>query len=339
MKRVGNLFGKAFSIDNIYLAYLDARKGKRNKRQCFEFETNLANNLKLIYTTIHNGTYTPRPYYKFTVYEPKERIIYAPTFFDIVVQHAIYRIIYPIFDKTFIDTSFACRKGYGTHRASNYTQKCIRNCSRQDYYLKCDIRKFFYSIDRNILRTLVERKIKDKKLVDIMMLFADMETATGIPIGNLLSQIFALIYMNLLDHYIKRNLKVKYYVRYVDDFLSIGIPHKTALYLKNKINTFIQTNLNLKFSKVTIQKIRKGINFVGYRTWVSKRFIRKYSLHKYRRMLYRNKLDSVMSILGHAKYTNSINYMVSLIDTKELKYKINNILHRWGYYKYEISTI
>lgn len=313
MKRTGNLFNTAFSKENLYLAYLDARKGKRMKRACFVFEKRLSENLAVLYDEIRSGAYRPGPYFQFVVYEPKRRVIHAPAFRDIVVQHAIYRIIYSIFDRTFIDTSFACRIGYGTHRASDYTQKALRAYDGDLYMLKLDIRKFFYSINRQILRALIERKIKDKRLVDIMMLFAKKEGPLGIPIGNLLSQIYALIYLNPLDHFIKRALKVKHYVRYVDDFVLIGLTRDKCLEYRKVIVGFLREKLHLTLSKSTIQKIKRGINFVGYRTWRYKRFIRKYSLYKFKHSLKNGRTESVISLLGHAKRTNSLPYLLRII--------------------------
>lgn len=307
------MFDRVFSRANLYQAYLDARKGKRKKNACFEFDTNLGANLEQIYTEIHSGTYKPTAYHKFTVYEPKERIIYAPAFKDIVVQHAIYRVIYAIFDRTFINTSFACRKGLGTHRASAYTQKAL--CCYDDdlYTLKLDIRKFFYSISRPILRKLIERRIKDRRLVDIMMLFAEYEDPVGIPIGNLLSQVYALIYLNPLDHFVKRQLKIRHYVRYVDDFILFGLSRDKCVEYKEKIIAFLKTALSLQLSKHTIQKIKKGGNFVGYRTWKNYRLIRKYSLFKFKRFMKRGKWESIISLLGHAKNTQSLKYMIKLL--------------------------
>lgn len=313
LKRKGNLFNTAFSRENIRLAYLDARKGKRKKQACFNFETALGANLKDLQSELRSDSYHPRPYIKFIVHEPKERIIYAPDFRDIVVQHAIYRVIAPIFERTFIDQSFACRKGKGTHAASDYTQRSLQRCCDDSYTLKLDIHKFFYSIDRDILRVLIERKIKDRKLVDVMMLFAEMDTPVGIPIGNLLSQIYALIYMDPVDHFVKRNLKVKKYVRYVDDFILIGISRDQCLHYRARIVELIGKELGLKLSKSTIQKVKKGLNFVGYRTWKSKRFIRKYSLYKFRRMVKQSRQAPAISILGHAKHTNSLFYMFNIL--------------------------
>lgn len=313
MKRVGNLFDIIFSKENIYSAYLDARRGKRKNRACFQFEMCLGSNLANLYEEIHNGNYKPKPYFKFIIYEPKERIIHAPAFRDTVVQHAIYRIVYSIFDKTFINTSFACRIGYGTHRASDYTQKSLRAYGDEDYILKLDIRKFFYSIDREILKKQIERKIKDKRLVNVMLLFAEKNEPLGIPIGNLLSQIYALIYLNSLDHFIKRVLKVKHYVRYVDDFILIGLSRDKCLEYKRLIIDFLKNKLGLKLSRSTIQKVKRGVNFVGYRTWKNRRLMRKYSLYKFKRSIKKGKRDSIVSLLGHAKQTNSLKYMLRII--------------------------
>jgi len=313
MKRYGNLFEKAFSMSNLYLAYLDARRGKRSRSACFEFDRRAGSLLNALYEALHAGTYQPDPYHQFVVLEPKKRIIHAPTFRDVVVQHAIYRVIYDIFDRSFISQSFACRVGYGTHKAARCARKYMRLHSGDEYILKLDIRKFFYSINRNILRKLIERKIKDQRLVSVMMMFAEMETPVGIPIGNLLSQIYALIYLNPLDHFIKRVLKIRHYLRYVDDFVLIGAARSECLSLRGKIVDFINNKLGLELSKSTIAKVRKGINFCGYRMWRSKIFIRKYSLYKFRRVAKAGKQEKVNSLLGHAKNTNSLAYMLKII--------------------------
>jgi retron-type reverse transcriptase len=314
MKRKGDLFATVFSKENIYQAYIDARHGKRKKAACFVFETRLGANLEALYSEINSGCYRPRPYFKFTVYEPKDRIVYGPAFRDIVAQHAIYRVVYPIFNRTFIDTSFACRVGYGTHRASDYLQAAMRACGPDDYTLKLDVRKFFYSIDRSILRRLIERKIKDRRLIDVMMMYAEMDSTIGIPIGNLLSQLYALIYLNPLDHYIKRVLKIGRYVRYVDDIVLIGLNRQQCLDYRAAIVQFLRNELHLELSKSTIAKVRRGVNFVGYRTWRSKRFIRKFSLYKFRRKAKIGDDRAVVSLLGHAKRTASIVHMLKILE-------------------------
>lgn len=317
MKRHGNLFEQIFSMDNLYAAYLDASRHKHKRRACFNFERRLGYNLDRLYKAIHDGTYRPQPYYEFTIYEPKKRQIFAPAFMDLVVQHAIYRVIYPIFNAGFIDQSFACRKEKGTHKAADYAQMAIRKCKRNTYTIKMDIRKFFYSINRSILRKQIERKIKDQRLVNLMMQFAEYGDPVGIPIGNLLSQTYALIFLNPLDHFVKRVLKAKFYCRYVDDFVIFGISKKRCLTILEEVKKFI-IDLDLSLSKYVIAPVQRGINFVGYRTWASKRFIRKHSLYVFTKAAKKDKLDSAVSCLGHALKTNSFRFMMSKV--KELNF-------------------
>jgi RNA-directed DNA polymerase len=233
------------------------------------------------------------------------------------VQHAIYRVIYPIFNSGFIDQSFACRKEKGTHKAADYAQMAIRKCKRNTYTIKMDIRKFFYSINRSILRKQIERKIKDQRLVNLMMQFAEYGDPVGIPIGNLLSQTYALIFLNPLDHFVKRVLKAKFYCRYVDDFVIFGISKKRCLTILEEVKKFI-IDLDLSLSKYVIAPVQRGINFVGYRTWASKRFIRKHSLYVFTKAAKKDKLDSAVSCLGHALKTNSFRFMIS--KAKELNF-------------------
>jgi hypothetical protein len=192
-------------------------------------------------------------------------------------------------------------------------QRSLRECPPDSYTLKLDIRKFFYSIDREVLRRLIERKLKDRRLVDMMMLYAVMDAPVGIPIGNLLSQLYALIYLNPLDHFVKRVLKVRRHVRYVDDFVLVGLTRSQCVEYRSRIVQFLRDELHLELSKSTIAIVAKGVNFVGYRTWRSRRFIRKYSLYKFRRMVHRGKQSAIISLLGHAKRTQSIPYMLNLI--------------------------
>ena len=292
---------------------MNARKGKRKKRATLSFEKRLGAELDSLYNELQNGTYKPKPYVTFYVYEPKKREIKAPAFRDLVVQHAIYKVIYPIFDRKFIDTSYACRKGGGTHKASAYTQKEIRKYSGNDYFAKLDIKKFFYSIWRFILEKMFYKVIKDKRFIAIMMMFADLPNSLGIPIGNLLSQLYALIFLNPLDHFIKRVLKVKSYVRYVDDFVMIGLNLEKAKEFKNACEEFVIKKLGLQLSHWHIQKIKRGINYVGYRTWKRVKFVRKHSMYKFKRAIKKGKIESIISLVGHAKGTATLRYFRNLL--------------------------
>lgn len=316
MKRVGNLFERTFTREALYRGYLDARKAKRRKRACFQFERRIGAQIDALYRELHSGSYRSRPYYTFVVHERKSRLIHAPAFRDCVVQHAIYRVVYPIFDRTFIDQSYACRIGKGTHKAADYAQRALRAAPPGSYTLKLDLRKFFYRIDRAILRQLIERKIKDSRLVDVMMLFADHGEPAGIPIGNLLSQLYALVYLNPLDHFVKRELGVRYYCRYVDDFVLFGLSREQAIDCRARIEAFLRERLGMTFSKVTLAPVARGVNFVGYRTWASRRFIRKHALFAARQAIDAGQRESLISSLGHARYTHSLQHLLTLTRTR-----------------------
>jgi retron-type reverse transcriptase len=309
MKRHGNLYDQAFTPEALFAAYVDARKNKRATHSCYQFERRLGAQLAALHRELTGGSYAVLPYHTFQVFEPKPRTIHAPAFRDRVVQHAIYRVIQPIFDATFIDQSFACRPGKGTHAAADYVQHAMQQVPRDSYILQLDIRKFYYRIDRGILRSLIERKIKDSRLVDLMMRFALHESPTGVPIGNLLSQLYALIYLNPLDHFIKRDLGIRHYARYVDDFVLIGLSRSDAIAHRAAIVAFLATRLRLELSKSSVHRISRGLNFVGYRTWASRRFVRKHALYTFRRAVKNNRLDSIVSSLGHARKTASFRAM------------------------------
>jgi retron-type reverse transcriptase len=315
MKRIGHLFEQAFTREALYQAWIDASAGKRGKRATFEFSRHLADNLDALHQELHSGSYRPQPYHEFKVYEPKERIIYAPAFRDLVVQHAIYRLVYPIFNRTFIDQSFACRVGKGTHAAADYAQQALRRCAPDSYLLQLDIKKFFYSIPRLVLRKLIEREIKDARFVGVMMLFADHGQPVGIPIGNLLCQLYALIIMNPLDHFIKRVLKARLYCRYVDDFVIFGWNRARCVAALASIIAFLRDKLQLELSRYSLHKVKRGLNFCGFRTWRSTRFVRKHSLYSFTQAAAHDALESAISIMGHALRTASLRHLLRSLKT------------------------
>lgn len=307
-KRINHLYEQMCTPEALYAAYLCGRRGKRASLSVGRFEQNAGAELHKLLLELQGGSYTPKPYRRFWVYEPKPRIIAAPAFRDVVVQHAIYALIYPIFDKTFIHDSYGCRKEKGTHRAADQAQRYLRQCAPDDYLLQLDIRKFYYTIDRSILMQLMRDKIKDKRMLELIKLFVNDEGDRGIPIGNLLSQLFALIYLNKLDHFVKRELKIKRYVRYVDDFVVFGLAKDEALVLRDTITKWLQENLKLELSRWTIQRIKRGLNFVGFRTWQQTRMVRKHSLHNFGKALRASNLSSLISIIGNAKRSASYNH-------------------------------
>ena len=160
---------------------------------------------------------------------------------------------------------------------------------------------------------MFHKVIKDKRFISIMMMFAEIPTPFGIPIGNLLSQLYALIFLNPLDHFIKRVLKVKSYVRYVDDFVMIGLNLEKAKEFKNACEEFVIKKLGLQLSHWHIQKIKRGINYVGYRTWKRVKFVRKHSMYKFKRAIKKGKIESIISLVGHAKGTATLKYFRKLL--------------------------
>lgn len=172
MKRIGNLYDKVICVESLYQGYYEARKKKRVTSACHRFERRLGAQIQNLHEALVDGSYKPKPYHEFMVFEPKPRRICAPAFRDRVVQHAIYNVIRPVFDRAFIDQNFACRIGKGTHSAADYVQAALQKIPRDSYVVQLDIRRYYYSIDRGILRGLIERKIKDSRLVDLIMLFA-----------------------------------------------------------------------------------------------------------------------------------------------------------------------
>lgn len=304
-KRHGALFERMFSLDALYQAHLKARGRKRKKASVANFERNLGANLQRLHDELHSGTYQPRPYKTFEVFEPKRRVIYAPHFRDVVVQHAMYAVLYPIMDAGFCYDSWGCRVGKGTHGAADRAQEHMRASRPDSYILQMDIRKFFYRIDRDILAALWARKVKDQRVLALLGTFASCPDAAGIPIGNLLSQLGALVYLNPMDHFIKRELGVVKYVRYVDDFILLDLDREQAHQLRERIEAWLAENLQLEFSKWSIHSVKRGVNFVGFRTWRKTRFVRKHSLYKFSRAVRLGKVKSIVSALGHARHTAS----------------------------------
>jgi len=318
-----------FTFESLYQGYISARKGKRNKHAVQKFEKELTTNITTILNEIHSQTYVPIPPRKFFISckaTGKKREIAAPSFRDSVVQHTLYNAIYDIFDRGFIFDSYGCRRGKGTHKASDRCQKFLRKHSGDLYYLQMDIRKFYYSIRHDILKESIERKIKDATVVDIIMSYCDDPSGIGLNIGNLMSQLFGLIFLDRFDHFVKRVLKQKHYIRYVDDSVIIGLTREEAYRLKDACKSYLETNLDVTFSKWKISKIKKGINFVGYRTWKSRKFIRKRSLHNFSKSVKTGDVLSIQSILSHAKCSSSYHYLINSMVTN-IDLSIVNKLH------------
>ena len=295
------------NIDNLYQGFLNARRTKRNKKAIWDFENNLGQNLYDISEALMQNTYVPDEPRTFIIHEKKRREIAAPSFRDSVVQHTIYLLVYELFNRGFIHDSYGCRKGKGTHKAADALQKFMRQCDGDAYYVQMDIRKYYYSIEHALLRERLERKINDTALVDLMMAFSG-KGDKGLFIGNLLSQLYGLIFLDRMDHWFKRVMKQKRYVRYVDDFVAIGLSQEEAYALFEATKQYLDKHLHLSLSKWRIAKVKHGCNFVGFRTWRKTRFLRRFSMHNFSRALKNNKTQSVVSLLGNARHSGTYAY-------------------------------
>lgn len=331
-KTHNNLFLQIYDFENLYNAYLKARKCKRYRKEVLKFTSNLEENLIIIQNELMWKMYIPSRYREFYVYDPKKRLIQAPQFKDRVIHHALCNVIEPLFEKKFIYDSYACRKGKGTHAAVLRAQKFMRKLKRNHgnfYILKADVSKYFQSINPDILKSIIRRTISCRDTLWLIDTVID-ENEQGLPIGALTSQLFANIYLNELDHFIKDQLGIKAYVRYMDDFV---IMHQDKQYLKGvlaEVRQFLTHKLALALnSKTQIYPYKHGLDFCGYRIWPTHILPRKRNVKKARRMFktlkekYANRIidlsyikPRLMSFLGYMKFCSG--YFTSKNILKEL---------------------
>jgi len=244
------------------------------------FERNLEDNLFALSCELKNKTYHHSEYSLFFINDPKHRRIHKATVRDRVVHHAVYRILYPIFDPSLIFDSYSCRLDKGTHKAvkrlTDFTRKVSHNHTRPCFVLKCDIKKFFASVDHSILLEIIRRRIKDKDVIwligEIIASFPRLWQESlsmfrkGLPIGNLTSQLFANIYMNEFDRFVKHKLIIKKYIRYTDDFVMVSADKTKLIKLLPQLRWFLREKLKLEVHphKISIRKLSQGIDFLGY---------------------------------------------------------------------------
>lgn len=260
-----------------------------------KFEQNREINLARAVADIRDGTYTAGRYYCFKVFEPKERLIMALPFYDRVIQHMIVNIIEPLFERRFIFHSYACRKKRGVHEASDTLAKWLYNLQikqgKKIYAIKADIHHYFQSIDHEILKKEVRRYISDKRALKIIDHIIDHNgiypDGVGIPVGNLTSQLFANVYLNILDQYIKHELHARYYIRYMDDFIILSDNPAELREMLAKIDAFVQSRLHLTLNpKTTILAAKNGVDFVGYRHFPDFKIVRKGATRRIKKMIH-----------------------------------------------------
>ena len=264
MKRYGNLFEQIVNLDNLLLAHYNARKGKTHYSEVQEIDKDPIFYCEQIQQMLLNNQYIVSNYRIKEIYEPKHRIIHIlPYYPDRIIQHAIMQIINPIFESTFISTSYAARKGKGLHEASYKLRQYLQDKSNTLYCLQFDIQQFYPSINHNILKLFINKKIKCKQTLNLINIIIDSNNP-GIPIGNYISQLFGNIYLNELDHYIKEQLHCKYYIRYCDDGIILDKYKYNLINIKQLISLYLhKIYLTLKSSTI-IYPSYIGIDFLGY---------------------------------------------------------------------------
>ena len=262
------------SVENLLEAWKEFLTGKKSRIDVQEFQRHLMSNIFLLYRELKAKIYKHSDYKAFNISDPKPRSIHKAKVRDRLLHHAIYRVLYPFFDKKFISDSFSCRVDKGTHKAIErfnvFARKVSKNHHRICWALKCDIRKFFASIDQKILLDILNKHISDTDLLwllqNIIESFSSTQKGKGLPLGNLTSQLLVNIYMNEFDQYVKHRLKVKYYIRYADDFVILS---ENRVWLEDilvEMQTFLsnQLKLDLHPNKVFIKTIASGVDFLGW---------------------------------------------------------------------------
>lgn len=329
MKRYNNLFDKIVSLDNLYEADKRARRQKSHRPEVMLFDKNKDKLLLDLQRKLINGEYETSEYYVFKIYEPKEREIFKlPYYPDRIVHHAIMNIMEPICVSAFVKGTYSCIRKRGIHKALKDVKFALKDEVNTQYCLKLDIRKFYPSIDHDILKTIIRKKIKDKRLLSL--LDEIIESAQGVPIGNYLSQFFANLYLTYLDHWIKEQKKVRYYFRYADDIVILGGDKQQLRDLFYDIQDYLNNKLKLNFKdNWQIFKVdSRGIDFVGYRVFhthtllrkrIKKRFCKKINkLNKKQNLDKDTYKQKICSYIGWIKYCNGRNLLNKMSKYKEL---------------------
>ena len=325
-------YNDIISVENLLLAWQEFLIGKRNKKDVQEFQLNLMKNIFQINNDLKNKTYKHGNYKHFRITDPKLRDIHKSSVKDRLIHHAVYRTLYPYFDIKFVYDSYSCRNNKGAHKAINrfrdFSRNVSKNYTKQCFVLKCDIKKFFASIDHEILLKILNREIKDKSIIwllkNVIKSFHTKEKInTGLPLGNLTSQLLVNIYMNEFDHFVKRELKQKYYIRYADDFVFLSSDKKELVELIPEINIFLSEILKIKIhpNKISISTFYSGIDFLGWVHFPYRRVIRKTTKS---RMF--NNLEKQIVDLGKIKDGSIKSYLglLSHGDTYKIKEKIKS---------------
>jgi RNA-directed DNA polymerase len=303
-------------LENLFTAWQEFLPGKRKKNDVQEFALRLADNILQLHGELANFSYMHGEYKAFNISDPKPRNIHKASVRDRVLHHAIYRKLYPFFDKTFIGGSYSCRINKGVHKALNKFRavafKVSKNNTKTAWVLKCDIKKFFASIDHAKLLAMLSEYIPDKNILwlleSIIYSFDYQVAGRGLPLGNLTSQLFCNIYMNEFDQFVKHKLKAKFYIRYADDFVFLSDSKEELVFLIPHISSFLEQELKLSLhpGKVFIKTLASGADFLGWVHFPHHRVLRKTTGRRmFKRIYNRPTTETFQSYLGLIKHGNT----------------------------------
>ena len=310
-------YNSIISIENLLISWQEFLRDKKKRKDVARFSLRFMDNILKLKHDLVEKTYQHGPYYAFKINDPKPRDIHKAKVRDRILHHAVYRILYPYFDKKFIYDSYSCRNDKGTHKAIDRFRfmagKVSRNNTRIAWVLKGDIRKFFATINHGILKDILRRHIEDENILWLLNKIVDsFHTENGInvglPLGNVTSQLLINVYMNEFDQFLKRKLKVKYCIRYADDFVILSENKEYLVNLIPRIAEFLKTNLGLFLNekKVFIQPLSSGIDFLGWVHFPYHRVLRTTTKRRmFKRLKENNSKETLASYLGLLKYGNT----------------------------------
>lgn len=299
------------------LSWQEFLNGKRKRKDVAKFSIHFMDNILALYYELREKTYKHGSYHAFKINDPKPRDIHKASVRDRIVHHAIYKSLYPYFEKKFIFDSYSCRDDKGTHRAINrfreFGWRTSLNHNKTVWVLQCDIKKFFASIDHKILKTILIKHIIDKDILWLLSQIIDSfrskeEEDVSLPLGNVTSQLLINVYMNEFDQYIKRELKIKYYIRYADDFLILSTDKTYLESLIPKISLYLQSNLKLSLhkNKIRIKTFSSGIDFLGWVHFPHHRILRTSTKKRmFKRLKVNHSQESLASYLGLLSHGNT----------------------------------
>lgn len=329
--QLSHKFKDIISLENLLSAWQEFIVGKKRKKDIQIFSRDLLDNILSLHRDLANLTYQHGGYEDFYVNDPKRRHVHKASVRDRLLHHAIYRILYPFFDKVFIPDSFFCRNRKGTHKALNRFKAMFYKASKNDHQvcwaLKCDVKKFFDSVDHEILLGILDKYIPDKEIMSLLGEVIDsyhsgLKRGIGLPLGNLTSQLFANIYMDVFDQFIKHKLKIKYCIRYSDDFIILSADKNYLHDLMPEIQKFLLEKLKLALhpNKIFLQAVSSGVDWLGWKHFADHRLLREITRRKMLKRIKASPInETLQSYLGLLQHGNSVKIREELLNAYWLR--------------------